>query len=81
MPVVSATAGGVGPTAGRVGPLPVASAAAGRAREDELAPDRPVPSAAALVLEYGIAPRAVEVLRDEGLVITVPGRGAYVRPR
>jgi GntR family transcriptional regulator len=37
------------------------------------------------VQEYGIARgtarRAVEVLRDEGLVITVQGRGTYVRAR
>ena len=51
----------------------------------ELPPDRPVPSEALLVQEYGIARgtarRAIEVLRDEGLVITVQGRGTYVRPR
>jgi len=29
----------------------------------------------------GAARRAIEVLRDEGLVITVQGRGTYIRPR
>jgi GntR family transcriptional regulator len=56
-----------------------------RIASGELAPDRPVPSEAKLVQEYGIARgtarRAIEVLRDEGLVITVHGRGTYVRPR
>jgi GntR family transcriptional regulator len=44
-----------------------------------------VPNEAELVREHGIARvtarRAIEVLRDEGLVITVPGLGTYARPR
>lgn len=49
----------------------------------ELAADQPVPSETTLVQRYGIARgtvrRAIEVLRDEGLVVTVQGRGSYVR--
>jgi GntR family transcriptional regulator len=56
-----------------------------RIESGELEPDRPVPSEAYLVQEYGIARgtarRAIEVLRDEGLVVTVQGRGTYVKPR
>jgi GntR family transcriptional regulator len=56
-----------------------------RIESGELAPDRPVPSEAHLVQEYGIARgtarRAIEVLRDQGLVVTVQGRGTYVKPR
>jgi DNA-binding GntR family transcriptional regulator len=43
----------------------------------------PLPSAKTLAQEHGLAvgtvTRAVDVLRDEGLVVTVPGRGVYVR--
>lgn len=50
----------------------------------KLAADQPVPSEATLVQEYGIARgtvrRAIEVLRDEGLVVTVQGRGSFVSP-
>jgi GntR family transcriptional regulator len=63
----------------------VAAILRARIASGELAPDRPVPSEAQLVQEYGIARgtarRAIEILRDEGLVITVQGRGTYVRPR
>jgi DNA-binding GntR family transcriptional regulator len=56
-----------------------------RIESGELEPDRPVPSESHLVQEYGIARgtarRAIEVLRDEGLVLTVQGRGTYVKPR
>ncbi len=49
----------------------------------ELAADQPVPSETTLVQRYGIARgtvrRAIEVLRDEDLVVTVQGRGTYVR--
>lgn len=50
----------------------------------ELAPQRPIPSKATLMQEYSIAggtiDRAVAVLKAEGLVKTVPGRGIYVVP-
>ncbi|MDQ2874249.1 MAG: GntR family transcriptional regulator [Actinomycetota bacterium] len=43
----------------------------------------PVPSETSLVQEFGVARgtvrRAIEVLRDEGLVLTVQGRGTFVK--
>lgn len=43
-----------------------------------------LPSLTDLTQETGLAPntirRAVKILRDEGLVYTVPGRGTFVRP-
>lgn len=49
-----------------------------------LQPDRPIPSESTLRQEYGVARgtarKAVELLRDHGLVVTVRGRGTYVRP-
>ena len=51
----------------------------------EIAPRRPLPSINRLAQEYGIArgsaEKAVQVLRDEGLVRTVIGRGVYVVPQ
>ncbi len=48
-------------------------------------PRRPLPSINRLAQEYGIArgsaEKAVQVLRDEGLVRTVIGRGVYVVPK
>jgi GntR family transcriptional regulator len=49
----------------------------------ELAVGRPVPSERTLTQRYGVAvgtvKKAVEVLRSEGLVHTVTGRGIFVR--
>jgi GntR family transcriptional regulator len=51
----------------------------------ELAPRRPLPSIRTLTQRYGVADgtvkKAVALLRDEGLVRTVIGRGYYVSPR
>lgn len=51
----------------------------------QLQPDRPIPSEAQLVGEYGIARHtaraAVRLLREWGLVQTVPGLGTYVLRR
>ena len=62
--------------------LQVAAVLRGRIERGELVPDRPVPSAAALVQEFGVARgtalHALDVLRAEGLVRTVVGRGTYV---
>jgi GntR family transcriptional regulator len=48
----------------------------------ELQPRRPIPSIRHLQQTYGVSDgtvkKAVQVLRDEGLVRTVPGRGVYV---
>src|ERR1022692_4104063 len=57
----------------------------GRIESGELEPDRPLPSLVSLVQQYqvarGTAGKAVGVLVAEGLVMIVPGRGAYVRQR
>jgi GntR family transcriptional regulator len=51
----------------------------------ELPPRRPVPSKRTLQQEYGVAggtiDKAISILRDEGLVRTVTGRGIYVVER
>ena len=50
----------------------------------KLAPDTRLPSEVELSVQYGVARvtvrRAIELLRDQGKVITVHGRGTYVRP-
>lgn len=71
-----------------LGPEPVyrqlAAVLRRRIESGELQPGRAIPSEATLVQTYGVARgtarKAVEALRDEGLVVTVPGRGSYVRP-
>ncbi|MEV4758257.1 winged helix-turn-helix domain-containing protein [Micromonospora sp. NPDC049559] len=68
------------------GPVPVyqqvADILAARIANGDLAPHRPIPSETALVQEFGIARgtarRAVALLRERGLVYTVPQRGTYV---
>jgi GntR family transcriptional regulator len=48
-------------------------------------PRTPLPSAKTLAQEHGIAigtvTKAVDVLREEGLVRTIPGRGVWVVDR
>jgi GntR family transcriptional regulator len=65
--------------------LQVAGFLRARIASGELEPDSPLPSELQLVQEYGIARgtarHAVEVLRNEGLVVTVQGRGSYVKPK
>lgn len=70
------------------GPTPlyvqVADAIGARINRGELQPNRPIPSENQLVQEYGIARgtarKAIELLRDRGLVTTVVGRGTFVLP-
>jgi DNA-binding GntR family transcriptional regulator len=54
-------------------------------QQGELAPRRPIPSIRTLTERYGVADgtvkKAVGVLRDEGLVRTVTGRGVFVTER
>jgi len=67
-------------------PVYIQLAAILRAQIDsgELAPRRPVPSKRMLMQQYGIAggtiDKAIGILRADGLVRTVPGRGIYVVP-
>jgi len=54
-----------------------------RIESGELQPERPIPSEAQIMQEFGVARatarHAAELLRDEGLVVKVPGRGTFVR--
>ena len=65
--------------------LQLAAILRGQIQRGELAPRQPLPSESYLVGHYGVsrgtARRAVEVLRDEGLVRTIPQRGTYVNER
>ncbi|MFF0306549.1 GntR family transcriptional regulator [Streptosporangium sp. NPDC004379] len=51
----------------------------------EMEMDRPIPSVEALGERYGLTPedvrRAVQVLRDEGLLYTLEGTGDFVSSR
>ena len=57
----------------------------GQIERGEIPPRRALPSINRLAQEYGVArgtvEKALQVLRDEGLVRTVIGRGVYVVPR
>jgi GntR family transcriptional regulator len=69
-----------------LGPTPVyvqlANLLRAQIESGKLRSNRPIPSEAALQQEHGVARgtarRAVAVLREEGLVVTVKGRGTYV---
>lgn len=69
------------------GPVPayvqVADVIAGRIERGELPAGKPIPSEESMRQEFGVARgtvrRAVQELRDRGLVYTVPQRGTYVR--
>jgi DNA-binding GntR family transcriptional regulator len=71
------------------GPVPVylqlVEILAGRIERGELQPNRPVPSETTLQQEFGLARgtvrHAMAVLRERGLVFTVPQRGTYVAER
>jgi DNA-binding GntR family transcriptional regulator len=56
-----------------------------RIESGQLEPNRPIPSEVQIENEFGVARatarRAVAVLRDEGLIVTVPGMGSYVKPK
>jgi DNA-binding GntR family transcriptional regulator len=73
-------------TIDREGPEPVyrqvAAVLRARIEAGEILPRRPLPSETSLMGEFGIARetarKAVRVLRDEGLVQIVQGRGAFV---
>jgi GntR family transcriptional regulator len=71
------------------GPIPVyvqiADIVAERIKRGELIPNRPIPSETQLRQEFGVAREtvrhAVALLRERGLVYTVPQRGTYVSER
>lgn len=62
----------------------VAEVLAERITSGTLKPDRPIPSEKQVQDEFGVsrvtARKAVEVLRDRGLVVTLPQRGTFVLP-
>ena len=62
--------------------LQLAAILRGLIESGEIAPRNPLPSIATLSQRYEIAKgtveKAINVLRSEGLVRTVPGRGVYV---
>jgi GntR family transcriptional regulator len=70
------------------GPTPlyvqVADLIEGMIRDGTLPPNRPIPSEATIQQRYGVARgttrKAVEVLRERGLVFTVHGKGTFVAP-
>lgn len=63
----------------------VADLIAARIEAGELRPRDPIPSELTLQQTYGIARgtarKAVEALRERGLVVTIPQRGSYVADR
>ena len=71
------------------GPVPVwrqvHDLLAGRIERGEIPPGRPIPSKRTLSQEYGVAgntvEKAVRLLKVEGLVEGVQGRGVFVRAR
>jgi DNA-binding GntR family transcriptional regulator len=64
--------------------MQVANILRSRIESGELIPNRPVPSETQLQQEFGIARgtarKAIALLREQGLVVTVKGRGSYVHP-
>lgn len=54
-----------------------------RIESGQLQPERPIPSEAGIMQEFGVARatarHAVELLREQGMVVKVPGLGTYVR--
>jgi len=55
-----------------------------RIEAGELQPDRPVPSESQLQQEFGVARgtarKGIALLREQGMVVTVRGRGSFVSP-
>ncbi len=69
-------------------PVPVYRQLAGilraRIEKGEFPPRQPLPSESQLMGEYGVSRgsvrHALQVLADEGLTVTIQGRGTYVLP-
>lgn len=70
-----------------ISPVPrhrqIAAILRARIEAGELAAGGLVPSETVLVQQFGVARetarRAIRILRDEGLIVTVPGVGSFVR--
>lgn len=71
-----------------LGPTPmyvqIADVLQSRIERGEIQANRPIPSETQMQQEFGVARltarKAVAVLRERGLVVTVQGRGSYVKP-
>lgn len=71
------------------GPVPLYQQLADLLRADiesgRLLPNRPIPSETTLRQQHGVSRdtvrHALDVLRDAGVVVTVRGKGTYVRER
>jgi DNA-binding GntR family transcriptional regulator len=54
-------------------------------KSGELHPRDPLPSESQLQQEHGVSRgtirRALDILRDEGLIVTIAGRGTFVKPK
>jgi len=55
-----------------------------RIERGDIEPNRPIPSEVQIEQEFGVARatarKAVALLREQGLIVTVPGLGSYVVP-
>ncbi len=62
----------------------VADYIAGRIASGDLAPGAKLPAERDMAAEYGVAydtiRRATALLRERGLIVTIVGRGTYVKP-
>jgi GntR family transcriptional regulator len=65
--------------------LQLAAILRGRIESGEIGPEEALPSITFLVQETGLAVgtvrKAIKILADEGLVVTVPGRGSFATKR
>ncbi len=74
----------VDPTAPKLVYVQVADDLTARIERGDLAPGARLAAERALAAEYGVSydtiRRATALLRDRGLIITIVGRGTYVKP-
>ena len=74
----------IDPTAPKLVYVQVADHITALINAGELAPGARLPAERDLATEYGVAydtiRRATALLRDRGLIITIVGRGTYVKP-
>ncbi len=70
--------------AGSAAPAELAAILRARIERNEFPPRQPLPSESQLIGEYGVSRgsvrHALQVLADEGLTVTIQGRGTYVLP-
>jgi DNA-binding GntR family transcriptional regulator len=75
----------IDPTAPKLIYVQVADHITTRIQTGELRPGARLPAERDLAVEYGVAydtiRRATALLRERGLIITIVGRGTYVRPQ